>query len=166
MKWSRALYVVLILVVLVFFYGLFVVRSDSAEVVDISRVAELANNGEIESITVDQDQLTVTLDDDTQVTAYKEPDVGITETLKTMGVSDDQVASITITVAPRSAWEGWLTILGTLLPLILILMLRLANDSSIMRGWRNTRASNVLAVVLTVLVSLATLALILEGIRG
>ncbi|MGQ9682898.1 MAG: divalent metal cation transporter, partial [Anaerolineae bacterium] len=55
---------------------------------------------------------------------------------------------------------------AVLLPLILVLMLRLANDLSIMRGWRNSRAGNVLTVVLTVLVSLATVALILEGIRG
>ena len=51
MKWSRALYVVLILVVLVFLYGLFVVRNDSTEVADISRVAELAKQGRGESIT-------------------------------------------------------------------------------------------------------------------
>ena len=120
MRWSRALYLILILVVMAFLYGLFVVRSDSSEVVDISRVAQLANDGKIESITVDQNQLTVTLNDNTQVTAYKEPDVGITETLKAMGVSADQLAKIKVTVAPRSAWEGWLTILGTLLPLILI----------------------------------------------
>ena len=120
MKWSRALYLVLILVVLVFLYGLFVVRNDSTEVVDISKVAELANQGKVASITVDQNELAVKLKDDRQLTSYKEPDVGATETLKTMGVSSDQLSKIKVTVAPRSAWEGWLTILGTLLPLILI----------------------------------------------
>ena len=120
MKWSRALYVVLILVVLVFLYGLFVVRNDSTEVADISRVAELANQGRVEAITVDQTELTVELDDGSQLTSYKEPDVGVTETLSNMGVSSDQLASFKVTIAPRSAWEGWLTILGTLLPLILI----------------------------------------------
>ena len=120
MRWSRALYVVLILVVLVFLYGLFIVRNDSSEVVDISKVAELANKGQVESITIDQNEVTAMLDDGTQLTSYKEPDVGITETLSKMGVSSDQLANIKVTVAPRSAWEGWLTILGTLLPLILI----------------------------------------------
>jgi cell division protease FtsH len=35
-------------------------------------------------------------------------------------VDEDQLRSIKITVAPRSAWDGWLAILGTILPLILI----------------------------------------------
>jgi Mn2+/Fe2+ NRAMP family transporter len=39
-------------------------------------------------------------------------------------------------------------------------MLRLANNRRIMRGWGNTRLSNVLTIVMTVLVSLATLALL------
>ena len=60
MKWSRALYVVLILVVLVFLYGLFVVRNDASEVVDISKIAELANQGRIKSITVDQNERVLT----------------------------------------------------------------------------------------------------------
>jgi hypothetical protein len=43
MKWSRALYAILIFVVLAFLYGVFVFRTDSAEAVDISEVARLAN---------------------------------------------------------------------------------------------------------------------------
>ncbi len=120
MKWSRALYMVLILVVLVFLYGLFVARNDASEVVEISRVAELANQGQIESITVNQNELSIELTNGNQLTSNKEADVSITETLKTLGVSSEQLSSIKVTVAPRSAWEGWLTILGTLLPLILI----------------------------------------------
>ncbi len=120
MRWSRALYLVLILVVLVFLYGFFVVGNDSTKVVDISRVAELANKGQIESITVNQDELSIKLNNGEQLKSNKEHDVGITETLKRLGVTSDQLAKIKVTVAPRSAWEGWLTILGTLLPLILI----------------------------------------------
>ncbi len=48
---------------------------------------------------------------------------------------------------------------AVLLPLILILMLRLANSRRIMRGWRNGRVSNAFAAVLTVLVTIATGAL-------
>ena len=48
---------------------------------------------------------------------------------------------------------------AVLLPVVLVLMLRLANNPRVMKGWGNTRLSNALAVVLTILVSLATLAL-------
>jgi NRAMP (natural resistance-associated macrophage protein)-like metal ion transporter len=49
---------------------------------------------------------------------------------------------------------------AVLLPVILVLMLRLANNSQVMKGWRNSRLSNVLMVGMTVLVSVATVALV------
>ncbi len=120
MRWSRALYAVLILVVLVFLYSVFVLRTDTPEAVEISKVAELASQGEIESILVDQNDLTVTLQDGNELASTKEPGIGVLETLAILGVSEDQLLNIKVTVAPRSAWDGWLAILGTLLPLILI----------------------------------------------
>lgn len=120
MKWSRALYAVLILTVLAFLYGIFALRSDNRETVEITRVAELANNGQVESITVDQNQLIVKLTNGSEILSNKEADIGVVETLSILGVNREQLARIRVSVAPRSAWDGWLTILGTLLPLILI----------------------------------------------
>jgi cell division protease FtsH len=120
MKWSRALYVLLILVVLAFLYGLFVAQNDSAEVVEISKVAELANQNQVQSITVDQNELSIILMNGDELKSNKESDAGIIETLKILGVSAERLSGIKVTVAPRSAWEGWLAILGTLLPLVLI----------------------------------------------
>ncbi|RME78077.1 MAG: ATP-dependent metallopeptidase FtsH/Yme1/Tma family protein [Chloroflexi bacterium] len=120
MKWSRALTAVLILVALMFMYGLFVVGSEPVRVVDLSRVAELAANNQVQSITVDDSKLKVKLLTGEEVASYKEPDIGIVETLKILGVGQEQLSKIQVTVAPRSAWEGWATVLGTLLPLILI----------------------------------------------
>lgn len=120
MRWSRAFYAVLILVVLVFFYVLFIVRSDSAEVVNLSAVVASTQNGQVESIRVDQSELQVKLKNGNEQTSYIEDGVGLVETLTLLGVSQTQLAAVKITVAPRSAWDGWLAILGTLLPLILI----------------------------------------------
>jgi len=50
---------------------------------------------------------------------------------------------------------------AVLLPLILILMLKLANDGRLMKRWVNGRGSNVMVIILTVLVSAATVALVL-----
>jgi len=47
-----------------------------------------------------------------------------------------------------------------LLPVILVLMLRLANASDLMKEWRNRRWMNGVVIVLTVLVSAATVALV------
>jgi len=52
---------------------------------------------------------------------------------------------------------------AVLLPLILVIMLLLANDVRTMRTWRNRRVSNVLATVLTVLVVLAAGALLVSS---
>jgi cell division protease FtsH len=120
MKWSRALYAVLILVVLAFLYGLFVVNADSTTTIDISQVAQLASEGQIQSIAVDQNELTLKLHNGEQRISNKEPGAGVIETLRILGVSSEELSNIRVTVAPRSAWSGWLTILGTLLPLILI----------------------------------------------
>jgi len=52
---------------------------------------------------------------------------------------------------------------AVLLPLILVIMLLLANDVRTMRTWRNRRVSNVLATVLTVRVVLAAGALLVSS---
>jgi cell division protease FtsH len=120
MKWSRALYAVLILVVLAFLYGVFVLRAETRDAVELSKVAELANKGQIDTITVDQNELNIKLNNGSEVSSTKEPEIGIVETLRLLGVSEENLSNIKVIVAPRSAWDGWLTILGTLLPLILI----------------------------------------------
>jgi Mn2+/Fe2+ NRAMP family transporter len=54
---------------------------------------------------------------------------------------------------------------AVLLPVILVFMLRLANDSGIMGEWRNSRLTNVLASVLAMVISLATVALLVSSLR-
>ncbi|MFN8454528.1 MAG: ATP-dependent zinc metalloprotease FtsH [Anaerolineae bacterium] len=119
MKWSRALYAVLILIVLAFIYAIFVLRAESNETVNLTKVAELANQGEIKSITVDQNELNIKLRDGSEVTSNKEADAGIVETLSTLGVSQEALSKIEVRVAPRG-WDGWLTAVSTILPLVLI----------------------------------------------
>jgi cell division protease FtsH len=120
MKWSRAFYAVLILVVLIFLYILFVVRPESADVIDLSAVIERIKSGRVTEIRQDQNELHVELSDGSERIAYIEEGESAVETLSLLGVSKEQLGSINISIAPRSAWDGWLTILGTLLPLILI----------------------------------------------
>jgi len=40
-----------------------------------------------------------------------------------------------------------------------VLMLLLANDAGLMKGWRNKRLTNILAIVLAALVTIATVSL-------
>jgi len=54
---------------------------------------------------------------------------------------------------------------AVLLPAILIFMLLLANDAHIMKNWRNSRLTNVLAAVLAAVITLATAALLIDALR-
>ncbi len=52
---------------------------------------------------------------------------------------------------------------AVLLPVVMLLMLRLANDVRVMRTWRNSTLTNVLAAVLALAITLATLALLADA---
>jgi Mn2+/Fe2+ NRAMP family transporter len=53
---------------------------------------------------------------------------------------------------------------AVLLPLVMVFMLLLANDVRIMKHWHNSRLTNVLAIVLALLVSAATVALLADAL--
>ena len=120
MKWSRVFYVVLALLVgLFFFLQLFSTR-DRAEVISLKEVADYARQERIDKIQVQEDDLEVTLKGGTPKVSRKETGVGIGETLRNLGVPEESVSRITITIDPPSRWGGWINVLATLLPLILI----------------------------------------------
>jgi Mn2+/Fe2+ NRAMP family transporter len=53
---------------------------------------------------------------------------------------------------------------AVLLPIVVLFMLRLANDASMMKNQRNSRLTNVLASALAVVITLATLALLADAL--
>ena len=56
----------------------------------------------------------------------------------------------------------WLsqTLNAILLPILLVLVLKLANNQQLMGEWKNKRIQNILAIVLTIFISLVTMALL------
>ncbi len=53
-----------------------------------------------------------------------------------------------------------------LLPVLLVLIIKLVNDQRVMKEWRNRRWQNVLAIVLTVMITLVTLTLFVLPLLG
>lgn len=51
-----------------------------------------------------------------------------------------------------------------LLPITLVLILRLANNKDLMGEWKNNRIQNILAIILTILISLTTLTLLFTSL--
>jgi len=120
MKWSRTAYLVLLALLVFFLYVFFFMQTDTGNMVDLSRVAELAQSGQIDNIVVHQDTLDITLKDNSQVSSRKETGADTIETLHQLGVSQSVLEKLKIEIAPPSWWGGWLSILSAILPLVLI----------------------------------------------
>ena len=120
MKWSRVFYLVIALALGTFFFTQLLIGRDRSEAISLSEVAEFARSSQIDEITVNENRLDLSLDNGSNYQAYKEADIGIGETFQYLGVPDESVKGLNINIAPPSRWGGWVNLLATLLPLILI----------------------------------------------
>ncbi|MFZ4500492.1 MAG: ATP-dependent zinc metalloprotease FtsH [Minisyncoccia bacterium] len=95
--------------------------AEKNEVVTLSEVARLVQAGEVKSITIDDQALTVTKTDETILESKKEPSASLVETLAAYGVEEPRISAVDITVASASGFAFFfLTILPILLPVVLI----------------------------------------------
>ena len=112
-------YLLIIIAVAVLFYSM----SQSSERPverNLTEIASLIKEGKVAKIVVSGDQIEVTTTDKASFLAQKEENVNLTNTLVKMGVTAEMLSKIEFKVAPPSDMSGWLTILGTVLPLLLI----------------------------------------------
>ncbi len=137
--WKRngLVYVLILIAVGALFYSARQSSAPAAEK-DLTDVATLIEQGKVDKITVMGDQLEIQLLNDKAGKTYvshKEAGVALTSTLLKLGVPPDKLAQVDIKVAAPSDIGGWLTILGTLLPVVLMaglffLILRQAQGSN------------------------------------
>ena len=124
--WFRNLFIYLLILVA----GAFLIftfsssRSKGGEEMLITQVAAEAKEGHVKQITVSGDTLRIELNDrEDSVISHKEHGVSVIETLRDLGVTEEQLAKIKIEVEPPSSWGNWLTLLGSILPAIFILVI-------------------------------------------
>ena len=123
MKWSRILYLVLLVMIVAFLYAMFFRQTDAPRQASITEVAQLAEDGQIQKIVVRDDALEITLTDGTKLASTKETGLDVLQTLTHLGVSKAQLGGdkIRVEVAAPSWWSsGLVTILSAVLPLVLI----------------------------------------------
>lgn len=90
--------------------------------VSISEVAKYVNSGEVKSIEIKGDTLSVLLKDETVVTSKKEVEASLSETLKNYGVSSEKLALTEIKVSSDTGFGFWmLNVIPILLPIIVII---------------------------------------------
>jgi cell division protease FtsH len=122
-NWRGALVYLLILVVAgALILGVFP-TSERLEEVSLTLLAADINEGKVDSISVDGNDLTVTYTDNREMASRKEDGVDLTNTLLGMGVQAEALDKVDLEVEPPGAWSDWLAILGSFLPFILLAVL-------------------------------------------
>ncbi len=92
------------------------------EIKDLNTLAQQINDGQVKSILVEDNRLTIAYHDKDQIgITYKEPGISLTETLKLLGVEPDALAQVDIEFKAPGFWSNWPLILSSLLPFVLII---------------------------------------------
>jgi cell division protease FtsH len=106
--------------VVALFFSIFP-QTSQVESQDISAVAEWVKNGEVRSIVVVGDELRVKRQDSEQdVISRKESNTDATQSLIELGVTPAQLAAVDIQIDRPSDMGNWITLLGSLLPLLFV----------------------------------------------
>ena len=111
---QQLLGVFIIFMVLTWGYSIFADKK-ATPTIPLSQFAQLVNQQQITSVTVEGDQLTGVKVDKTSVISKKETGVSILEALKLYGVSTSTLATTTILVTAERGLSFW----GSLIPIIL-----------------------------------------------
>ena len=120
--WSRNAFVYLLIVVAgaALFFNIYR-PTEEPQQISLSQLADSINEGNVDSITVNDQEVNVTVgDSELPLVTRREKDVPITETLTGLGVSAEQLASVEITYDPPGNGANWFALLINLLPLVFI----------------------------------------------
>jgi cell division protease FtsH len=122
-SWRGALVYLLILIVV----GALLLRlfpmGASQETVTLTKVVQDIGSGQVTSIEVSGDDLTVTYKGGQNVLSRKEEGIELTKALKALGVDPAALDGVDIQVKPASAWGQVLAVVGSILPLVLVAVL-------------------------------------------
>ena len=120
LKRNGLVYLLIIVAVAALFYSVSQSTERPAEK-ELTEIASLVNSGEVSQILVSGNQLQVqTTDSKEPIISQKEDGVNLTTSLLKLGVASEALAKVELKIVQPSDVSGWFTILGTLLPLLLI----------------------------------------------
>ena len=138
--WHKNAFVyLLILVAVVALFYRFVSPVPAPEEIALSEVAALVKAGQVETISIDGDQLTLIvtgIDGPTTKSSRKDPDSGLTDALLNLGVTEEQLGSVKDIIYEAPSRTGdWVSLLLSYLPLVgfgllLVFMLRQAQSGN------------------------------------
>jgi cell division protease FtsH len=137
-KWLRNSFVYLIILVAIIALVFTVFQPGPGrgeQPLSLTQLAAMIKRGEVKSIEVTEDKLTVQLASGGQATARKERVDSLPQTLQPFGVTPDDLARVELKVVEPPQFSNWLGLLVNLLPLvffgaILLFMMRQAQGSN------------------------------------
>ena len=97
-------------------------QSKKPEGIPITQLAEEVKEGKVERITVTgDDSLEIEYRNNRETAvSHKESGVGVIQILQGLGVKDEHLTVINIQYEPPSNWASWLSILGSVLPVLVL----------------------------------------------
>ncbi len=113
---KNILAVVLIFALLASFASLFYSPFEQPEEITLGKVAREVKEGNVETIEVSGNELTVTLKDGTEEKAMKEAESSLSETLKNFGVTEQQITAANIEPQGEGGAKFWL---GIIVPFVI-----------------------------------------------
>jgi cell division protease FtsH len=121
-NWSRNAFVYLLIIVAAAALFINIYQpGDTPEQITLSQLATAVERGNVSGIVVREDDVRVTLTNNSGVVATRrEPNIPITETLTAMGVPADRLAAIDIRYESPSNAANWLSLLVNLLPIVFV----------------------------------------------
>ncbi len=120
---STIIYLLLFIAIISMVVINFQQQSSGEEILSINEVAAaIQQGGQIERIIEDENQLTVIYANGEERLSHKESDATLVEQLKALGVSTEKLApdALKLEIKPPSAWLGVATMLGYLLPFVVL----------------------------------------------
>ncbi|MCA1553156.1 MAG: AAA family ATPase, partial [Chloroflexi bacterium] len=127
-------YFLILIAIAALLFNFFIPRQSRNEV-SLNKVATYVRAGEVRKIIVQGDDLVVVRRTGPDEISRKENRIGLVESLKNLGVTQDDLRSVEIEVQNPTDWGNWLTIIGSFLPLVifggfLLFMMRQAQSSN------------------------------------
>ncbi len=119
---SSIIYLLLFIVIIALVIFNFQQRSAVQESLTINEVAADIQSGKISRIVEDENQLRVIYGEGTERLSHKEDDSTLVDQLKALGVTTEQLQAkqIKLEIKPPSAWLSVATILGYILPFVIL----------------------------------------------
>ena len=121
-NWTRNAFVYLLIIVagIALFMGVNPMTEGGVKDMPVSTLAEKIKAGEVKSILINKNDLTITLNNDDVYFSHKDEGTSLLETLTDLGVTADVLGDVEVSVAPPSQTEGWMALFGAILPLLLV----------------------------------------------